>query len=142
MITLTLRWDASGHPHQRALAQGETALLGRSPDADVTVSGDQRIHRKHARITWEGGDPVVTALGVNGVHLASQDRHLRKGESGRMGAADRIVLGQTPIGVRYESNRGEVKIRCHGCAAVLPYEPHEMCPHCGMALAVGHTVEH
>ena len=143
MITLTLRWQHGDHAHERALAQGETAVLGRDP-AQCSIAlpqEDRTIHRTHAQIDWAEGGPRITSLGQNGVYVASLGGKARKGETARIAQADQLRLGKTEIAATVAREApGERMLRCHNCNNVQEYNPREMCVHCGYALASGDTV--
>ena len=142
MDTLTLRWAHDDHHHERAFAQGETAVLGRAAECDVRLPSDDRtIHRRHAEICWEAGAPVVKALGRNGVRLSSRPRPLGQGESARLARTDRLTVGESTIDTALQAAKGHArKLRCHNCDRVQDYSPEGMCVHCGFALASADTV--
>lgn len=142
MNELTLRWRHGDHAHTRTVAQGERVTIGRSTASDVVMpAGDRRIHREHAEIAWTGRGPVVRAVGRNGVGVRSLGRALRKGEEAPLGREDRLRVGTVEITTQLRTTgAGELKLRCHHCGRVCDYAPHEMCPHCGHALAGGETV--
>ncbi|MEM6327791.1 MAG: FHA domain-containing protein [Bacteroidota bacterium] len=142
MTFLTLRWDHTGHDHERAIAQGESAVLGRAPENDLALpSEDRTIHRRHAEIVWDGGAPVLRVLGSNGVRLESVGRKLSKGETARIARTDRLKVGKSVLDAAITSaHAGERKLRCHQCELVQPYNPKGMCVRCGYALAGADTV--
>ncbi len=77
------------------LAEGQSAGIGRSPDADIAVEADTFMSRRHAHISVQGGAAVVQDDGsangtfVNGSRVTQQA--LRPG--------DIISVGQTQIRV-------------------------------------------
>ena len=142
MQTLTLRWKHGDHDHERALAQGESAVLGRQSDCDVVLPEDDRtIHRRHAEISWEGGAPRIRCIGRNGVRLDSRSRKLRQDESARLASTDRLRIGETEVLASVSrAAPGPRKLRCHHCGLIQDYVPEGMCSKCGFALAGGETV--
>lgn len=143
MPTLTLRWMAGGHSHQRALAQGESVVIGRGTDCGIVLPADDRtIHRRHAQIGWDGAVPTVTALGRNGIRLDSKGKKLRQDETARLATADRMAIGDIKMEAFTASSTasGPRKLRCHNCDRIQDYAPEGMCVHCGFALASAETV--
>ncbi|OZC02724.1 FHA domain-containing protein [Rubricoccus marinus] len=142
MQTLTLRWSHRSHHHERAFAQGQSAVIGRDPACDVSLPADDRtVHRRHAEIIWDGGAPSIRVIGQNGARVDSHAGKLRQGETARLAATDRIRIGASEIeAVYHRATAGPRKLRCHNCNRVQDYAPEGMCVHCGFALASAETV--
>lgn len=144
MNTLTLRWTHGDHTHERSLAQGETAVIGRAAECAIRLPADDRtIHRRHAEIAWDGGFPIVRVLGQNGVRLGSAPSKLKRNMIARIARTDRLTVGGTQIDASVEAkHEGVRKIRCHNCGEIHDYDPRQMCSRCGYALVGGVTVIH
>ena len=72
--TITLTVQQGPQRGQRFSLARESITIGRVAGSDVVIS-DPEVSRRHASITWEGGQPVIRDLGstngtfVNGVRL-------------------------------------------------------------------------
>lgn len=81
--------------------QGDTVLLGRGDDCDLTIH-DQEVSRHHCEIRLRAGEASAADLGssngtfVNGKRLVSTTR-LKTGDELRLGGAQFVVdLGDDP----------------------------------------------
>lgn len=78
----------SGPGERRTYTLGPRAVIGRAPDADVTID-NQDISRQHVTITWTGEAYVIEDLGSkNGTLLNGE----RLAGTRRMADGDEIVL--------------------------------------------------
>ncbi len=73
--TITLTVQRGPQRGQRFSVTKDSIVIGRVAGSDVVIS-DPEVSRRHASITWEGGQPVIKDLGstngtfVNGVRVA------------------------------------------------------------------------
>lgn len=87
------------------LKSGESFVLGRSPDTDLTIPS-QRVSRRHSEIFWRRGRPWIRDLGsqngtnVNGKRIGG-DTELHDGDEITVGpflCTYRAVAGQGSVG--------------------------------------------
>lgn len=106
-VNLTVRQGSQRG--QRFSLDKDSIILGRVAGSDVVIS-DPEVSRRHASITWEGGQPIIRDLGstngtfVNGVRLTAPQA-LRDGDTIGLG---KVQLGfQCPVvaGVSPEAAR-------------------------------------
>ncbi|MEU4157935.1 BTAD domain-containing putative transcriptional regulator [Actinoplanes sp. NPDC026670] len=97
-----LTWlDASGGVRRRELPGAGELVIGRAEAADVSLSGDVAVSRRHAALRVTGGDVVVADLGsrngtfLNGARLGPSDTvRVRSGDLLRCG--DTVLAFTTP----------------------------------------------
>ena len=95
--TLFLRFRDTQGDHQSEILEREMTL-GRTDASDIRID-DETISRKHARIIWEDGTPVIVDAGSrNGIYL-SEERvermELREGLVFRLGGVSFLVEDPT-----------------------------------------------
>lgn len=114
------------------LPRGET-ILGRSADCHVTIE-DPLVSRQHARIVFEGDQPVISDLGsrngvkVNGAAIAGAVA-LSDGDRIRIGTQE-LVFCKVSVQPRTSGKTTGFLRHCASCR--LPYAQEAgACPSCG-----------
>jgi len=106
----TIMWvDSTGAARTRELPRGGRLLIGRDPAADVPLSWDATVSRRHAAVEVVGGGATLADLGsrngtfLNGERLATAvpGRSLRPGDLLRCG--DTVLAVAGPAGARARS---------------------------------------
>ncbi|MDP4025133.1 FHA domain-containing protein [Methylobacterium sp. NEAU 140] len=103
---------------QRVELRAGSLSVGRSPEADWTISDtDRLISRLHLRVDASHGAFVLTDTSANGVYVNGSDEPVGYGASVSLRDGDRLRIGEAQIAVTVEAGQPAAGAPTAGAAA-------------------------